>query len=94
MLRTPVNDTRMRILEWLKDPAAHFPPQQDIRHSDGVTAEAVAAKLGVPRPVADTHLALLTALGLLRSHRVGDSVHYRRDEVRAAEVAHIFEKGW
>ena len=94
MLRTPVNDTRMRILEWLKDPSAHFPPDPDIRLTDGVTADAVAAKLGVPRPVADTHLALLTALGLLRGHRIGDHVHYRRDEVRAAEVARIFEKGW
>ncbi|CAL9659836.1 hypothetical protein SUDANB105_06959 [Streptomyces sp. enrichment culture] len=94
MLRTPVNDTRMRILEWLKDPAAHFPPDPGTCPTDGVTADAVAAKLGLPRPVADTHLALLAALGLLRSHRIGDRVHYRRDEVRAAEVARIFEKGW
>ncbi|MBZ9645749.1 ArsR family transcriptional regulator, partial [Streptomyces sp. PSKA30] len=47
MLRTPANDTRLRILEWLKDPVAHFPRR---RHTDlvadGVSADAVAAKLG------------------------------------------------
>ncbi|HZF88413.1 ArsR family transcriptional regulator [Streptomyces sp.] len=95
MLRTPAHDTRLRILEWLKDPAAHFPPRHgtDLL-ADGVPGDAVAAKLGLPGPVTDTHLALLTALGLLRSRRIDGRVHYRRDEVRVAEVARMFEKGW
>ncbi|MFE0511258.1 ArsR/SmtB family transcription factor [Streptomyces sp. NPDC058964] len=95
MLRTPVGERRLDILEWLKDPAAHFPPQ---RHGDpaedGVTARAVAAKLGVSRRVADTHLGLLTRIGLLRTRRIGHRTYYRRDEVRIAEVARMFEKGW
>ncbi|MGW0145564.1 ArsR family transcriptional regulator [Streptomyces sp. NPDC003333] len=94
MLRTPVDETRLAILEWLRDPVAHFPTR---RHGDpaedGVTA-AVAARLGVPREVAETHLALLTGLGLLRARRVRRRTHYRRDEVRIAEVARMFEKGW
>lgn len=95
MLRTPGNDTRLRILEWFKEPAAHFPPHHhtDLT-ADGVPADAVAAKLGVPGPVAETHLALLAALGLLRAHHVDGRVHYRRDDMRIAEVARIFEKGW
>ncbi|MDI9833156.1 MULTISPECIES: helix-turn-helix domain-containing protein [unclassified Streptomyces] len=95
MLRTPVDETRLAILEWLRDPVAHFPAR---RHGDpaedGVTAAAVAARLGVPREVAETHLALLTGLGLLRAQRVRRRTHYRRDEVRIAEVARMFEKGW
>ncbi|MHC3472779.1 ArsR family transcriptional regulator [Streptomyces sp. 7R007] len=95
MLRTPVSERRLDILEWLKDPAAHFPPQ---RHADpvedGVTADAVAAKLGVPRAVADTHLGLLRDLGLLRATRIRLRTYYRRDEMRIAEVARMFEKGW
>ncbi|QIJ61059.1 helix-turn-helix domain-containing protein [Streptomyces sp. JB150] len=94
MLRTPGNDTRLRILEWLKEPAAHFPHHPTDPVGDGVPADAVAAKLGVPRPVAETHLALLAALGLLRTHHVRGRVHYRRDDMRIAEVARIFEKGW
>lgn len=95
MPRTPGGERRLDILEWLKDPARHFPPQ---RHADlvedGVTADAIAAKLGVRRRVADTHLALLTDLGLLRATRVKRRLHYRRDEMRIAEVARMFEKGW
>ncbi|CAM5263998.1 HTH arsR-type domain-containing protein OS=Streptomyces glaucescens OX=1907 GN=SGLAU_03335 PE=4 SV=1 [Streptomyces glaucescens] len=95
MLRTPTHDTRLRILEWLKDPAAHFPPHRgtDLL-ADGVPADAVAAKLGVPGPVAHTHLTLLTCLGLLRRRWIDGRVHYRCDEVRVAEVARMFEQGW
>jgi ArsR family transcriptional regulator len=95
MPRTPVGARRLAILEWLKDPAAHFPPQ---RHADlvedGVTVRAVAAKLGVSRRVAATHLGLLTRLGLLRSKRIRHRTYYRRDEIRIAEVTRMFEKGW
>ncbi|KOG43578.1 helix-turn-helix domain-containing protein [Streptomyces resistomycificus] len=95
MLRTPTGHRRLDILEWLTDPAAHFPPQ---RHADlvtdGVTAEAVARKLGVRRAVAETHLDLLADLGLLRTTRIRRRTHYRRDDIRIAEVARMFEKGW
>ncbi|WP_369269199.1 ArsR family transcriptional regulator [Streptomyces sp. R11] len=95
MLRTPVSATRLDILEWLKDPVAHFPKR---RHGDpvedGVTADAVAAKLGVPRKVAEAHLGLLAGLGMLRTKRIRRRVYYRRDDMRIAEVARMFEKGW
>ncbi|WLW57485.1 helix-turn-helix domain-containing protein [Streptomyces sp. YU58] len=95
MLRAPTGDRRLDILEWLKNPAAHFPPP---KHGDlvedGVTADAVAAKLGVRREVAETHLDLLADIGLLRTRRIRRRTHYRRDEIRIAEVARMFEKGW
>ncbi|MEV0634664.1 helix-turn-helix domain-containing protein [Streptomyces sp. NPDC050619] len=95
MLRTPTGERRLDILEWLKDPAAHFPPQ---RHGDlvedGVTADTLAERLGVPRAVAETHLSLLADIGLLRTKRIRRRTHYRRDEMRIAEVARMFEKGW
>ncbi|MEU2898514.1 helix-turn-helix domain-containing protein [Streptomyces sp. NPDC001273] len=83
MLRTPVDGTRLRILTWLSEPAAA---------ERGLTADDIATRLGVTRPAALTHLRLLTALGLLRTS--ADLRYYRRDEVRIAEVAHMFDKGW
>lgn len=95
MLRTPGGARRLDILEWLKNPAAHFPkPRHGDPAEDGVTADAVAAKLGVPRKLAEAHLGILVDLGLLRTKRVRRRMHYRRDEMRIAEVARMFEKGW
>ncbi len=95
MLRTPVRGTRLDILQWFEKPAVHFPARH---HADiaahGVRAELVAAKLGVSRRVAETHLELLVGIGLLRATRIRRRTYYRRDEVRIAEVARLFEKGW
>jgi ArsR family transcriptional regulator len=54
----------------------------------------VAVKLGVPPGTARAHLDFLARLGLLRTRRVRCRVCYRRDEIRIAEVARVFEKGW
>ncbi|MEU6512052.1 MULTISPECIES: helix-turn-helix domain-containing protein [Streptomyces] len=95
MTGTPSGRMRKTILEWLKDPAAHFPAHGpgDLAET-GVTARAVAAKLGVPHRTARAHLDFLTRLGLLRTRRVRCRVCYRRDEIRIAEVSRVFEKGW
>ncbi|MGW0497709.1 ArsR/SmtB family transcription factor [Streptomyces sp. NPDC003007] len=85
MLRTPTDETRLRILAWLKDPA---------RAADGVTADAVAERFSIPRPAAATHLRLLEATGMLRTSRAGGRVRYHRDDMRIADVARMFEKGW
>ncbi|MDQ0963888.1 DNA-binding transcriptional ArsR family regulator [Streptomyces sp. B4I13] len=95
MLRIPASERRLDILEWLKEPARHFPrPRHGDVVQDGVAADVVAAKLGGCRRVADSHLALLAGVGLLRAKRVGRRTYYRRDEMRIAEVARMFEKGW
>lgn len=91
MLRVPVGGQRLDILEWLRDPAAHFPPE---RHGSLVDRVDAATKLGVSHAVACTHLDLLVGVGLLRARKVGRRRLYRRDEYRIAEVRSLFEKGW
>jgi ArsR family transcriptional regulator len=95
MLRIPVSGQRRDILEWLRDPAAHFPPQRygDLVE-DGVSPASLAVKLGVSRTVARTHLELLSGIGLLRVRKIRRRSFYRRDEYRIAEVKQMFEKGW
>ena len=47
------NERRLQILHWLKDPAAHFPPQTDgDLVKDGVCGLFIADKLGVSAPTA------------------------------------------
>jgi ArsR family transcriptional regulator len=95
MLKLPVGGTRLDILERLKDPVAHFPPQScaDLA-TEGVSAATVATALGLSVPAASAHLELLARMGLLRAGRAAGCTVYRRDEYRIAEVKLLFEKGW
>ncbi|MFE9169649.1 ArsR family transcriptional regulator [Streptomyces kebangsaanensis] len=94
MLSTSTGRTRLLILEWLRDPAAHAPRRRRAPPAHGATAKAVAAGLGIPRRTAERHLALLAGLGLLRTRRIRCRTYYHRDEARIDEVARMFEKGW
>jgi DNA-binding transcriptional ArsR family regulator len=81
------NDKRLLILEWLKAPTQHFPPQKDgDLIEDGVCGVFIAAKLGVTQPTASQHLKLLTQTGLLRAKRIKQWTFYKRDEKRIREL--------
>ncbi len=83
VLRALANERRRLILEWLKAPAAHFPPQRDgdlVR--DGVCGVLIAKKLGVSQPTVSGHLKLLAQAGLLRPRRIKQWTFYRRDEAQ------------
>jgi DNA-binding transcriptional ArsR family regulator len=71
---------RVQILQWLKDPRRHFPPQVDgdLRR-DGVCGLRIAQKLGVSQPTASEHLRILAGAGLLRSRKIKQWMFYRRD---------------
>jgi DNA-binding transcriptional ArsR family regulator len=72
---------RLQILEWLKDPRAHFPPQRDgDLVEDGVCVLFIADKLGVAQPTATAHLQELRRARLVTSKRVGQWTFYKRDE--------------
>lgn len=86
-MRALASERRLRILEWLKDPRAHFPPQIDgDLVKDGVCGILIAAKLGVSQPTASEHLKVLTQAGLIRGKRLKQWTFYRRDEVRIRAV--------
>ena len=86
-IRALANDRRLRILEWLKDPRANFPPQVDgDLVDDGVCALLIARKLGVSQPTVSEHLKVLSQAGLVRSKRIKQWTFYKRDEARIREV--------
>jgi len=82
-IKALANDRRLRILDWLKDPCAHFPPQTDgDRVADGVCAASIAEKLGISQATLSEHMRVLVQAGLVRSKRIKQWTFYRRDETR------------
>lgn len=80
-LRALANDRRLQILDWLKDPRAHFPPQVDgDLVTDGVCGGFIADKLGVSQPTASEHLKVLVQAGLIKAKRIKQWTFYKRDE--------------
>lgn len=86
-LRALASERRVRILAWLKDPAAHFPRQVDgDLVADGVCGLLIARKLKVSQPTASEHLRVLVQAGLIRPKRIKQWTFYRRDEARLKAV--------
>jgi DNA-binding transcriptional ArsR family regulator len=86
-IRALGNERRLLILEWLKDPTAHFPPQQDgDLVADGVCGVLIAEKLGISQPTVSEHLKILSQAGLIRGKRIKQWTFYRRDEERIRAV--------
>jgi len=87
VLRALASERRLRILDWLKNPVAHFPPQVDgDLVKDGVCGVFIAQKLGVSQPTAHEHLRILSAAGLIRGKRIKQWTFYKRDEARIREL--------
>jgi DNA-binding transcriptional ArsR family regulator len=90
VLKALANERRLQILEWLRDPRAHFRPQVDgDLVKDGVCGVLIAEKLGVRPPSLSEHMSILTAAGLVRAKRIKGWTMYKRDEkaIAAAKKA-------
>jgi ArsR family transcriptional regulator len=86
-LRAIANARRLQILEWLRAPRRHFPPQVDgDLVKDGVCGVLIAQKLGVTHPTLSEHLKVLSQAGLIRGKRIKQWTFYKRDEARIKEL--------
>jgi DNA-binding transcriptional ArsR family regulator len=86
-MRALANSKRLQVLEWLKTPRKHFPPQTDgdlVR--DGVCGLLIARKLKVSQPTASEHLRVLVQCGVVRPKRIKQWTFYKRDEQRIAAL--------
>jgi DNA-binding transcriptional ArsR family regulator len=80
-LRALSNDSRLRVLAWLRTPTRHFPPQTDgDLVEDGVCGLLIARKLRVTQPTASEHMKILVQAGLVRGKRIKQWTFYKRDE--------------
>jgi ArsR family transcriptional regulator len=94
LMKALASDKRLLVLDWLRDPPAHFPPQRDgdlVR--DGVCSLFIADKLGVTQATCGEHLKVLSRAGLIRGTKIKQWVFYRRDEDRIADVKQVLSGG-
>ena len=90
-LRAVANEKRMRILDWLRHPRKHFPPQVDgDLIEDGVCGLLIARKLRVTQPTASEHLKILQQAGLIRGKRIKQWTFYKRDEAKIRTMKKAF----
>jgi ArsR family transcriptional regulator len=85
------NERRLQILDWLKDPCAHFRPQVDgDLVEDGVCGVLIAEKLGVSQPTLSEHMRILAQAGLVTPKRIKQWTFYRRNEPAIAALKKAF----
>src|SRR3984893_8453794 len=83
ILRALASERRLQVLDWLKDPRAHFREQIDgDLVEDGVCGLLIAEKLGVSQPTVTEHMKLLVDIGAVRAKRIKQWTFYKRDEER------------
>jgi ArsR family transcriptional regulator len=95
LIKALASDKRLLILDWLRDPERHFPPQRDgdlVR--DGVCSLFIAEKLGMSQPSCGEHLKVLSQAGLIRGKKIKQWVFYQRDEDRIAEAKELLSGDW
>ena len=86
-IKALANERRLMILDWLKDPRAHFPPQIDgDLVKDGVCALLLAEKLKITPATLSEHMRVLVHAGLVLPKRIKQWTFYRRDEDRIRAI--------
>ena len=87
IIKALANRRRLQILDWLKDPVAHFPPQADgDLAEDGVCALLIAEKLAISQATLSEHMRVLTQARLVHAKRIKQWIFYSRDEERIVAV--------
>lgn len=75
------NQPRLQILEWLKNPAKHFPPHETLKHfNDGVCVTYIQEKAGLSQSTISTYLSNMEKCGLLIITRHGKWSYFKRNE--------------
>jgi DNA-binding transcriptional ArsR family regulator len=86
------NQTRVSILQMLKNPDANFSPQahliKDEGFEGGVCVSDICSKTGISQSTTSQYLSILQQSNLVEMKRIGQWTYYRRNE----ETIKQFEK--
>lgn len=79
--------TRVRILDWLKDPAGNFISRRegDLAPA-GVCSSLIAEKVGASQPTISRHVDVLRRAGLVETERIAGWSYHRRNETGLARA--------
>ncbi|KYC36839.1 ArsR family transcriptional regulator [Scytonema hofmannii PCC 7110] len=86
------NETRLRILLWLKEPEEYFPDQDVDPHAVGVCVSCIQKKTGLAQSTVSHYLSMLEATGLVIATRQKQCTYYRRNEEAFSKFASLVAK--
>jgi ArsR family transcriptional regulator len=90
------NETRLNILEWLKEPETHFLPQTHCLGTNefpgGVCVGSIRVKAGLSQSTTSEFLNLLQQADLLEAKRIGQWTYFRRNEKTIKELSNWIGK--
>lgn len=82
------NESRLQILQWLKEPYVHFKPHEGVDMEEiGVCVSQITDKLNMTQSTASQYLTMLQRAGLITTKRIGKFTYYQRDEEAIRQLA-------
>ena len=87
------NETRVHILQWLKDPECNFPPHRELGHFRfGVCSQYIQDKAGLSQSTISHFLNMMEKAGLVIATRHGKWTYYKRNETTIADYIRYLRK--
>ena len=81
---------RRQILTWLRDPEEFEPQEHPESGVYGICLSSIQHRADISQSMTSQHMAALERADLVKSHRLGQWTHYRRnDEVLQRFAAHV-----
>ena len=75
------NPTRLKVLEWLKNPGEHFPPHESgLSFEVGVCVAYIQEKAGISQSTTSQYMSILHQAGFVIPTRIGKWTYYKRNE--------------
>jgi len=87
------NESRLKILHWMRDPDKHFGPAPNGECRERrVCVGEIQKKLDLSQSTASQYLAQLQQAGLIKARRCGQWTFYVRDEKTLRKVGKFLQK--
>jgi len=87
------NESRLKILRWMRDPDRHFGPAPNGEcRENRVCVGEIQKKLGLSQSTASQYLAQLQQAGLIEARRCGQWTFYVRNEVMVRKLGDFLQK--